>query len=355
MLRRLLAFLLMLIVMVSVSACTNNAEDDKKFYDYSVGLNEFGIYTTIENYMIELPNFEEVLFTYDEIIQYAIDTSSNGTDEKISIDDFVKTYGEEILTALELTNKDLVEDGDICNVSLVFKIDGKELEGYSSTSSYQADKDGDSIIKSMIGHKPKDVYDVEYTFPADSKEHASKTAMVTVKINNVYMNDPIGNGVVENNLEAIQKVFKDVTDSNSFLKTLKPHLAASSMMLYTEEYLQKMKDIDVPQEYIEYEYARFRCRIQEIGYKYSDYLKKANATHEDILEYCKEIARKNYICMQLFVKTNAEITEKEFAEYYGDTLEYIKSVQGEPYMYMKMVKEKMVLEIAKQIQLVESK
>jgi hypothetical protein len=350
---KILAISLIIIMLVGlISGCK---KEEETYDNYSYGLTAEGIYENIDQYPCDLPNFKSWSFTYDEVLTWGFEyLKSTGTDDLKDVDDYVYLYGKELLASLGLTNKEIAEEGDIVSVDLQFYIDGKQLDDYTSTGNYKVTSDGDAIVSSFVGHKAKDEYEVEYTFPDDDQDHPSETANVKVVINSVVIADPIASGVVEANLEVIGKSFDNVTDTESFLAALRPRLAEETLELFIEDRLQSIEEITPPDEYIEFEVHRLKCRLQQLGYTYENYLVEANMTDKDARDYCALVARENYLAMLIFNDLNYQITEEELADYYGDNLEYIISVQGEPYVRLNMIREFVIYAIADLVTLEEA-
>jgi FKBP-type peptidyl-prolyl cis-trans isomerase (trigger factor) len=332
-----------------LSGC--NKKDKTNYDNYSYGLNDLGLYEGLETYEITLPDFSKLTFTCDEILQWNVSYlfESDENSEIKTVDDYVYYYGEEFLMLLGLTSKDIAEDGDRATVSLEFYVNDKKLDDYTTTQSYVVSKDGDSIVSSFIGHKAKDSYYVDYTFPSDDPYYPSKTAKVKVTVNSIHMKDPIKNGVVENNLDAIAKQLDNVTDTDSFLKALRPKIALSTIDAFLGDYVKNNLDVQVPEAYIEYEMYRMKFRLQQIGYTYDEYLIASKTTNDEVVAYCKEIAKDNVVYMSVFQSMNTEITNEMISKYYGENTAYIMEIQGEPYMRLNIMRDLALQEIANRV------
>lgn len=342
---RIVALALTLIVVLSVFAGCSKTEN---YDNYSYGLTEDGMYENLDKYPCELPDFKSWHFTCDEILSWYVEEVVSNSDETIkSVDDYVYLYGKEFLAAMDLTDKEVAEEGDIVSATLEFYMDGKKMDQYSSTNNYEVVSSGDAIVSSFVGKKAKDEYEVEYTFPEDDADHPSETATVKVIINSVAIYDPIAEGVVEANLEALDEYLDGVTDVDSFLAALKPQLADATLSLLIENKLQSMDGIDPPEEYVDFEFYRLKCRLQQIGYSFEDYLKEAKMTEEEAREYCRLVARENYLAMLIFKDMDCELTEEQVQEYYGENLDYIASVQGMPYVRLNLIRKLVIYEVTK--------
>jgi hypothetical protein len=352
----LVCCLIIIIVFIAIW-CTQKKQTKDVVYDnYSYGLDENGYYINLSNYPLTLQDFSNLTLTYDEVLNWGLDYMQSSTDVDVeTVDDYVYLYAKEFLSFINLANKDIAEDGDIVSASLEFYIDGKLLDGYVSTNSYAVSCDGDSIISSFIGHKANDSYEVEYTFPDNDAEYPSKTATVKVVINAVIMSDPIEAGVIEDNLDKLKEYFdgEEVYDRDSFFKSLRIKLAESTLEMFIEDYIQKMENIDVPSEFVEYELYRLKFRLQQLGYDYEEYLSATSMTHEDVVDSCEIAAKENYISMIICDQMEDKFDDQEILEYYGDTYDDIAAIQGEPYMKLKLIRLKAISEIAKKVNFVD--
>lgn len=353
-LTKVLAFILVTIIAVGTLTGCKNSKDDTEYDDYSYGLTENGYYDCYEEYKTELPDFESITITHDEILEWGMNQMNESNNVAFeTVADYVYYYGEELLTTLGYAEKNVAEEGDKVEVSLEFYIDELLLDDFTSTRTYTATNDGDSIVSSFIGHSSSDEYEVEYVIDEDDEEFGGQTANVKVVINSVTMTNPIEAGMVEVNLEGIQEILPTVVDTETFLAALYPKLAESTLEMYLEEYVQEM-DFEVPEVFINYEMYRFKYRLNKIGYTYDDYLEAASTTDEEVTTYCEKIARENFIAMLLLDSMEVEITEDDLDSYYSDTRENTEESQGIGYMKLSIMRDLSTEEIANRINFVES-
>jgi FKBP-type peptidyl-prolyl cis-trans isomerase (trigger factor) len=346
---------LSIIMVISIMACfmTGCKEDDKDVYDnYSIGLTDTGVYVNLDKYPCDVPDFKSMKFTCEEILEWGYNNLKDSGQEVKDVDEYVYMYGEEILTAMGLTSKEIADDGDVVSVSLEFYKDGKLMDGFSTSKSYVADLEGDAIVSSFVGHKADDKYEVDYTFPETDKEFAGQTVKVVVAISTIVDGKPIESGTVEKNLEKISEYLDGVTDTETFLAAIRPILAENTLVAFMSSYLQTFTDINLPDEYIEYEDYRLKFRLQQIGYSFENYLKSVEMTEADIKQYYEQLVRENYITMLYFQKNAMKITYADLANYYGSNFDYVKSVQGEPYMRLVLMREMVAKKMAEDVFLV---
>ena len=349
--KKILSIVCLVAMLIAMVGC---ASTEETYVDYSYGLTKDGLYENLSNYPCELPDWSKLCFSYDDVLQWGANSAVSETDDVKTVDEYIYEYGKDILIALGLAGKDVAEIGDTVSVGLEFYIDGEQLEDYTSSGSYEVCDDGDAIMRSFVGHHVNDVYEVEYTFPEDDMYYPGKVATVKVTVSAVSVSDPIANGAVESNLDVIGEYLDGVIDVETFLTALRPELAKSTFESFVEDYMQNLDNVSVPDEYAEYELYRLKFRLQQVGYDYKQYLESTGMTDDEAREYCAMVALENYIAMSIYVANGYEISSEDVAEYYGDSLEYVLSMQGEPYARLKMIREVVLHSISEQITLNET-
>ena len=331
---------------VLLTACAQNNE---KYNNYSYGLNENGVYETFDVSKVTVPELDYFKATDDEILTWTIkEKDTEDSDVFKSVDSYLYTYGQELLATLGVADKEVAEDKDIVSATMTFKYNDKVLENYGSKSSYKADKNGDAITKSFIGHKAKDEYDVKYTFPEDDPDYAGKEADVHIVIDSIIMADPLTDEVIKNNLDKINEILPDVVDKDSFLKAIKPKLAET---IYPEYIAYKLQNVDVAYEdtYVDAEMYRLKFRLAQMGYSYNKYLEDTKMTDEEVKAYCAMVAKENMICMKIADEQNIKITEDDVKEYHGENFEYLQESQGLPYLKLNLMRDKAIAYIIEQL------
>lgn len=352
--KRFLSLFLVVVIGCSVLAgCSSNS----KYENYSYGIEDTGYYKNFDKYTFDtVPVLEDLTVTYDEVLDWAVETSiENGSETVTDVDSYVREYATAQLYLMGLGVKDICEVGDHVTASLSFYIDDKKLDGFDSTDSYIANTDGDAIQSSFIGHAPNDEYEVEYVFPDDDADYPGKTAIVKIVISSVVSKDPIAEGYIEKNLDTIAKYIDDVTDAESYLAAMRPKAAESTLGNYMQDYLTNLEGIEPPEDYVEYEYYRLRSRLNQLGYTYKGYLEEAGLTEEDVMDYCTKVARENCIYLTICKRYEVSVTVDDIKEYYGENYETVKDVQGHPYMKLKMFRDAAMYQAMTRVKLVESK
>ena len=350
-------FLSLGLVVAMVCSVFVGCSSDSKYENYSYGIEDTGYYKNFDQYTFDaVPVLEDLKISHDEVLDWAVATSiENGSETVTDVDSYVREYATAQLYLMGLGVKEVCEAGDHVTASLSFYIDDKKLEGFDSTDSYTAETEGDAIKTSFIGHAPNDTYDVEYTFPEDDADYPGKKAIVKITISSIVSKDPIAEGYVEKNIDTIAKYVDGVTDAESYLAAMRPKAAESTLGNYMKDYLTKIEGVEPPEDYVEYEYYRLRSRLNQLGYTYKGYLEEAGLTEEDIMEYCKNVARENCIYLTICKRYETSVTIDDIKEYYGENYESIKEVQGHPYMKLKMFRDAALYQAMTRVKLVESK
>ena len=324
--------------------------------EYSVGLDENGYYLNLDKYNFDIPDFKGMEISVDNVINFAIEKLKAEKYEIENETDFIDSYIVTYLQSIDVNKKDIAEETDIVTVSLNFYDEnGEIMKDYTQDKmSIQIDQDGDSIVKSLIGHKVGDEYEVDYVFPDDDENIPGKKAKVKVKVLVIAYEDPIANGVFDKNIDKVKKDYPEVTDLNSFRKILRPIIAKENLNAYLEVLILN-SDINVPDEFVNYEYQRLLKRLSQIGYDYKEYLTQSKLTDSEVKETCKKAAVENVISMLIFKDSKYEITEDKLQEAYGseEDISYYESYQGKPYMKLRIIRATALDIIADQVKLVD--
>ena len=336
---------------------TYKDEEKIEFDDYSKGLDNAGFYAGWED-ALDMPNFvdfNKVVVTYDDVINRKVDAQNELEKTSLTVDEWLYDYANEFLHALELTDKEDVAEKDIVVATTNFFIDGEPLDGYSVQQEYTVSElDESPITASMVGKELNEEYEIDYTMTVDDGEHVGKEAVVKIKIDSIRMGDPIAEGVVEDNLELLNQKIPNVETAEDLIKGLKPVAANTFLSEYMEYYIRDILELDVPDEYTEYELYRLKHRLNQMGMSYKKYLEEAHTTDELTRKYCHDIAKENLVAMKVFDDLEVETKDTDLAEYYGDVYEDVLETQGVGYATLKIIREVALLNITSMVQLVEN-
>ena len=351
--KRILAILLAAMMVLSLAAC-NNQDNPKKptseledttvqLDKYSIGLDNDGFYEDYDKYAIADFDVHNLQVDVEDVLHYI---ASNGDDtaevKPEDIDAYVYEYANNVIASLGLATRETVEDKYYVNCTLAFFINNEQIAdmGHAEPQVYQANATGDTIMKSLIGHKVNDEYEVDYIFPAEDGTYAGKTAQVKIKITGINDNDPLADGVVEKNAEALKEYFNAADTTENFLKEIRPLIAYTHLLDYFTFYFQTYEGIEAPQELVDHEIYRFNCRLKSFGYTMSDYIEASKITEVEIIDYCKSLVVENLLLMSIYKQSGeSAVTDEDLKTLYAADYEYTVSMLGIPYMKLDIMRE----------------
>lgn len=351
--KRILALLLAAIMVFSLAAC-NNQDDTKKptseledttvqLDKYSIGLDNDGFYEDYEKYAITDFNIKDVEVDVEEVLKYIASGGDDTVEVKPEdIDAYVYEYANNVLASLGLATRETVEDKYYVSCTLAFFVDNEQVVdmGHTEPAVYQANATGDAIVKSFIGHKANDEYEVDYVFPEEDTSFAGKTAKVKIKITSINDNDPLSDGAVEKNAEALKEYFNTADTTENFLKEIRPLIAYTHLLDYFTYYFQTYEGIEAPQELVDHEIYRFNCRLKSFGYTMSDYIEASKITEAEIIDYCKSLVVENLLLMCVYKQSGESVvTDDELKTMYAEDYEYTVGMLGIPYMKLDIMRE----------------
>ena len=350
--RKIIAFITCILSIVGLCACNNtnpeNPSEGVKLGEvYSVGLAEDGRYLDFEKLA---PEYTYTLtVTEAELVNSITTRLQTEVGADTTFDDYLHLYANDFLSTKKLDAKDVVEMTDAVIVSLSFTDkNGEAMPEYSQNNQTYVVKEGaDAIVSSFMGHKIGDKYTVQYTFPKDDEYHPDETVNVDVTIEYIYYSDAINSGVVEAHLDELNEVLIDVKDAATLQIALKPYVLGYHLQDYIEETIMAM-DIEVPSAWVEYEKERLGHRLTALNMTHEQYLQEMNFTEADVAVACEQIARENMIAMILFTESFEPLTENDLELAYGaDNLAYYESMQGQPYLKLRLIRTMIFAELAK--------
>lgn len=251
------------------------------------------------------------------------------TDEEVQaeFDAYMAAFDEEV----EVTDRDVLENGDIADIDYVGKIDGVEFDG-GSAEGYKLELGSNSFIEGfeegLVGVKKGETKTLELTFPENysNTDYAGKAATFDVTVNGIYktQSPEITDEFVKENTEyesisaykeAIRseiQASKDSTAENTKRNAIWEALTKNAAVKnYNEE--------KVVNYIIEYKNYIEEAVSSTYGMTFDAYLTNSGMTQEDF----KSTALSNSLAMakqQLFLDAIAEkeglkATDEELAEY----------------------------------------
>lgn len=242
--------------------------------------------------------------------------SAEVTDEEINQQ--VDAFNQECGKKVKVTDRDIVQKGDIVNIDYLGKIDGVAFEGGTATGSALTIGSGQFIEgfeEGLVGKKVGETLDVTTKFPVNygSTDLAGKEAIFTVTINYieklepisdevVAANDPYGNKTVADFKANIKKLLQDRNDSQA----------------------QKQKELDLLSKAIE---NTTFANIQQSEYDNMQNVMK---------EYYNNLAIQSGTDLESYLLTNVGMTMVEFEE---EAVKQAETYINQKYLLDKIVKE----------------
>ena len=353
--RKIISLLLSIILILSLCACKKNSTQPASDATiYSVGLQENGYYIDYDNTAHQYThNLEVKEQDLKDFITKLLQEDQQNTN--LTYDHYVEMFVNNFLASSGWDKKDIVEKTDVVSASLQFvNSNGENMPEYQNTARYIAQDNGDAIVSSFIGHKVGDQYSVEYTFPENDEHHPSETVTVNIAIIECSYADPINSGVVENHLQEINEILVGVEDVPTLKKALHPYILAYHLQDYIEDVLI-LQDTPVPSEWVEYERHRLNSRLNALGLTYEQYLSSAQLTEEDVTTMCERNARENMIALSVYSQKFDPITDEELVVAYGEeNLAYYESLQGRPYLKLRLMRTRAFFELAKTTNVIDA-
>lgn len=301
--KKILAALLAVVMLTGVTACGKGN----------------GTYTEL---MEDLKSEVTTLGTYKDLT-YTMETATI-TDEEVEeeIQAELEWYGE----YEEITDRTVVEDGDVVNINFVGKVDGEEFEGGTSEDYDLEIGSGDFIEgfeEQIVGKEKGSTFDVNVTFPEDYEEGLSgKDAVFEVTVNKIQKSvaAELTDEFVQENMEcetvdeyrAMMKedllIAKEDENKSNAIYELLDQIAQSSEI--------KIDDADI-EAYLDTMIEEYAAYAEMYGMEKEEFLSSFfGSTEEELREESKEEA-KNEITYALILgaiaeKENLGITQEEY-------------------------------------------
>lgn len=336
--------LLICLMAISLCACGNTTSaqpvDLTKMGEvYGVGLTDDGYYVGLDTQTQQ--NIYPTTILEKDLLASIEKMLEADAGRVMTFDTYLELYANDLLSAMELDRKDIVENTDAVLVSLQFtSANGEDMPEYRQQNQrYVVSEDADAIVSSFLGHKVGDEYTVSYTFPETDEYHPSETVSVLVKIEDIYFSDALHSGVVEKHLEEINEILIDVKDVDTFKQAIYPYMLGYHLQDYLEEQIM-LSDIHVDSAWTDVEMQRLQYRLDALDMTMDQYKKELSLSEDDIRTSCEDIARVNIVTMTYFAQNCSPITEEDLIYAYGaDNLEYYTQLQGRPYLKLRLMRQ----------------
>lgn len=336
--KKLVAMLLCLAMVCSVSACGNKGVENTEGTEVE----------STEEIVItkkDLPKVKKVA-DYKDI--NAILTEEN----KPSADEIEQEVSAIITNAgigfTKVTDRDVIQEGDIVKVDYTGYQNGEAFSGGSATDQWlnvsencamdlsTGESTGgfiDGFTTGLLGKKAGETVRYEVTFPEDygSEELAGQTVEFEFVIHSIHTDKLIS---VDNITDELINEFFGKTDGISTIKELKQY--AEEQLNYTAimQYLIDNSNIEISDKYLEYR-AKLCLEYELMSYYgigLDTYLSMVEYSLEEILsstkESLKERIKYEVICEQIAKKEKLDLDEDNFKEYIVTIFDETKTEEG---------------------------
>lgn len=257
------------------------------------------------------------------------------TDEDVQeeFDAYMAAFDEEV----EVTDRDVLENGDIADIDYVGKIDGVEFEG-GSAEGYKLELGSNSFIEGfeegLVGVKKGETKTLELTFPEtySNTDYAGKAATFDVTINGIYKTQApeITDEFVKENTEyesiaAYKEAIRSQMQASKDSSAENEKRSAIWAALVENAAVKSYNEEKVAEYILEYKNYIEEAVSSTYSMTFDAYLTNSGMTQEDF----KETALSNALAMakqQLFLDAIAEkegllATDEELADYIQEYME----------------------------------
>lgn len=229
------------------------------------------------------------------------------------VEDAVQYDLESRKTLKEVTDRDVVQDGDTVNIDYEGLKDGVAFEG-GSAKAYDLEIGSGSFIpgfeSGLIGKKRGDKVKLDITFPKDysAKDLAGKAVVFNVTINKIYHN------VVPELTEDYIKNNTDYDSIDAYKKSLRDNLQKSLDHTITNTVLNKILENSTissyPEALVKYYSESYKNYYQNtVSYQYGmtleQYIQAVGKTQEEFDADVKTVAE-NYVSIELVERAIAK-------------------------------------------------
>lgn len=337
--KKILAALLAVVMLTGVTACGKGNE-------------------TYTELMEDLKSEVTTLGTYKDLT-YTMETATI-TDEEVEeeIQAELEWYSE----YEEVTDRTIVEDGDVVNINFVGSVDGEEFEGGTAQDYDLEIGSGDFIEgfeEQIVGKEKGSTFDVNVTFPEDYEEGLSgKDAVFKVTVNKIQKSvaAELTDEFVQENMECetveeyrtkvkedLLTSLQDENKTTAIYEVLDQIIASSEM---------KIEDADV-EAYIDSMIGEYTAYAEMYGMEKEEFINNFfGGTEEELRAESVEEA-KNEITYSLILsaiakKENLGITQEEYEakvtgyleEYEVESIEQYEEEYGKSDVIYELLYEK---------------
>ena len=256
------------------------------------------------------------------------------TDEQVQseFDAYMAAFSEEV----EVTDRDVLENGDLADIDYVGKIDGVEFEG-GSAKGYKLELGSNTFIDGfeagLVGVKKGETKTLELTFPENysNAEYAGKAATFDVTVNGIYKEvmPEITDAFVAENTEhesiaAYKESIKSQIQASNESTALNNKRSAIWAALAENAAVKKYNEEKIVDYIIEYKDYMDNA-VSSYGMTFEGYLESSGMTKDDFkttaLANSKSMAKQQLFLDVIAEREGIKATDEELAEYIKEYME----------------------------------
>lgn len=332
--KKIIALFLVLAMMLSLFACTNNAGDEPKDDDKqdvnnpSDDKNSSDEYTPI-NYT------EDDLSGYVTLGNYEGLTAEH-VDPTVTDEEFIE-YINRLLSGYE--DYEHIEDrpvseGDTVVIDYRGSADGVDFPGGTAVNQDVIAADGMGYIPgfgpSVIGHMPGETYSVDITFPEDYDKNPDLAGVLTTFT--IYVRYIKGEQLVTPTYDTVTFSFIDdhftgFESVEDFFEAQRETAEMQKSYVYRENTYRDLlsqiiegSEINLPEDEVNYGYNMYRemCEYYASAYQIDYAVALAYFvgfdSDEALLKFCEDTTRENLVFYSLVKELGIEATEEDVNE-----------------------------------------
>lgn len=268
-------------------------------------------------------------------------TAVTDEDVKKQFDSEMATYAEEV----EVTDRDVLENGDIADIKYVGKINGEEFEGGSS-EGYRLELGSKSFIEGfeegLIGAKKGETKSLALKFPEDyaNTEYAGKDVVFDVTVNGIYKtvepeitDEFIKEKTEFESIEAYKADLKAEMEESNKSMALNEKRNAIWSALISNCAMKKYDEQKVKDYVLEYKSYVNNMVTSSYGVTFEQYLEASGLGVEDFKETAvtnaKAAAKEQLVLDSIAEKEGIAVTDEEYQEYLKEYMESMGATSEE--------------------------
>lgn len=353
--KRLVALLLCMTTVASLTACGSNDEtvDGTEIVEDTEAVEE-GTETASEYTGKRSGEFDLDYASYVTLADYSnieVTISGDYEVEDADVADYISQmfeyYGPYYV---DDDTKTVIEEGDIVNVDYVGKMDGEAFDGgsaenqiidVSNNSSVSGTTYIDGFTDGLIGASVGDEIDCNVTFPEDyqSEDLAGQEVVFTFTINAIekeITQDQMDDAFVSENF-GVESVAEMEEEVRSYLESTAEYNESNDTYTAIQDWLIENCEVEIPEDYLNARVAEYQYNFEQQncsdGTSLEDYLSTYYGyTLEEAVElwteYMEENVKLEFILTTISQKEGLELDEDEYATYISNLISNSSSTYG---------------------------